>query len=42
MLRMVQRFSHEPYRLSVTSLVRAPGELERDDRVDEALLRPVV
>jgi predicted alpha/beta superfamily hydrolase len=31
MLRMVQRFSHEPsHRLSVTSLVRAPGELERD------------
>jgi hypothetical protein len=39
----VKRLSHEPSpRVSVASLVCAPGELERDDRVGEALLRRVV
>ena len=43
MLSVIQRLPHQPSgRLVLASIVRAAGELERDDRVDETLLRCVV
>jgi hypothetical protein len=41
-LRLQERLADEPDGVAVPALERPAGELERDDRVDQPLLSPIV